>query len=142
MPLHRFYYAQGLFSAQDKQEIAQRITKIYTDANLPAFYVNVVFIEVLEDSIFISGKPAPKFVRLVSQHLARTMDSNERKQAVLDKLEAAFGPYVKDRGLDWEIHIEEHERDLWRTQGINPPMPNTNAEKLWVKENKAIPFEE
>jgi phenylpyruvate tautomerase PptA (4-oxalocrotonate tautomerase family) len=141
MPLHRFYYAQGLFSAQDKQEIAQRITKIYTGYNLPAFYVDVIFIEVPEDSIFISGKPAPKFVRVVSQHLARTMASYEVKQEVLDGLEAAFGPYVKDRGLNWEIHIEEHERDLWRTQGINPPMPNTDAEKLWVKENKAIPFE-
>jgi len=141
MPLHRFYYAQGLFSAQDKQEIAQRLTKIYTDYDLPAFYVDVFFIEVPEDSVFIGGKPAPKFVRVVSQHLARTMNTYERKQEVLDGLEAAFGPYVKDRGVDWEIHIEEHERELWRTNGINPPLPNTDAEKLWVKENKAIPFE-
>ncbi|KAG2187542.1 hypothetical protein INT44_005231 [Umbelopsis vinacea] len=141
MPLHRFYYAQGLFSAQDKQEITDRITKNYTDLNLPAFYVIVVFIEVPEDSIFIGGKPATNFVRVVSQHLSRTMDSYEGKQAILDFLEAAFAPYVKDRGLDWEIHVEEHERELWRTQGINPPLPNTDAEKLWAKENKAIPFQ-
>ncbi|KAI9287271.1 putative oxalocrotonate tautomerase [Umbelopsis sp. AD052] len=141
MPLHRFYYAQGLFSAQDKQEITDRITKNYTDLNLPAFYVIVVFIEVPEDSIFIGGKRATNFVRVVSQHLSRTMDSYEGKQAILDFLEAAFAPYVKDRGLDWEIHVEEHERELWRTQGINPPLPNTDAEKLWAKENKAIPFQ-
>ena len=26
---------------------------------------------------------------------------------VLDGIEKAFHPYVKDRGLDWEIHIEQ-----------------------------------
>jgi hypothetical protein len=73
--------------------------------------------------------------------LARTIDTYERKQGLINALEAAFGPYVKDRGLDWEIHLEEHDRDTWRTNGINPPLPNTEAEKLWAKENKAIPFE-
>ncbi|CAO3680418.1 unnamed protein product [Umbelopsis ramanniana] len=141
MPLHRFYYAQGLLSAQDKQDISERLTKIYTAGGLPAFYVIVVFNEVPSDSIMIGGKPATKFVRVVSQHLARTMDTYERKQTVLDALEAAFGPYVKERGLDWEIHIEEHGRDTWRINGLNPPMPNTDAEKLWAKENRATPFE-
>ena len=26
---------------------------------------------------------------------------------VLEALQAAYHPYVRDRGLDWEIHIEE-----------------------------------
>lgn len=26
---------------------------------------------------------------------------------MLDGIEDAFAPYVKDRGLDWEIHIEQ-----------------------------------
>ncbi|KAG2187543.1 hypothetical protein INT44_005232 [Umbelopsis vinacea] len=142
MPLHRFYYAKGIFSAQDKQEISERITKIYTSGGLPAFYVIVVFNEVPSDSIMIGGKPATNFVRVVSQHLARTMDTYERKQTVLNALEAAFGPYVKDRGLDWEIHIEEHSRDTWRLNGLNPPLPNTDAEKLWAKENRPSPFEQ
>ena len=32
---------------------------------------------------------------------------SEREQKVLDALEAAYHPYVRDRGLDWEIHIEQ-----------------------------------
>jgi hypothetical protein len=111
MPLHRFYHAPGLFSAKDKEEISERITKVYTRGGLPAFYVIVVFVEVPTESILVGGKPSKKFVRIVSQHLARTMPTYERKQEVLNLLEDAFGPYVKDRGLDWEIHIEEHERD-------------------------------
>ena len=31
----------------------------------------------------------------------------EREQKVLDSIEASFHPYVRDRGLDWEIHIEQ-----------------------------------
>ena len=26
---------------------------------------------------------------------------------MLDAIEAAFAPYVKDRGLDWEINIDQ-----------------------------------
>ncbi|KAG2176185.1 hypothetical protein INT43_005419 [Umbelopsis isabellina] len=140
MPLHRFYYAPGIFSAQDKKEIAQRITKIYTDFGLPAFYVDVIFLEVPVDSIYIGGEPAPKFVRVVSQHLARTMPTYERKQRAVNGLEEAFRPYVKDRGLDWEIHIEEVPRDTWHLNGLVPPMPNTDAEKEWFKENRAVPY--
>ena len=28
---------------------------------------------------------------------------------MLDAIEAAFAPYVKDRGLDWEINIDQVE---------------------------------
>ncbi len=31
----------------------------------------------------------------------------EKEQMVLEGLQAAYHPYVRDRGLDWEIHIEE-----------------------------------
>lgn len=31
----------------------------------------------------------------------------ESEQRVLDGIEASFHPYVRDRGLDWEIHIEQ-----------------------------------
>ncbi|CAM0138005.1 hypothetical protein VKS41_001226 [Umbelopsis sp. WA50703] len=140
MPLHRFYTVPGIFSAQDKKEIAQRLTQIYTNVGLPAFYVVVLFEELPLDSIFVGGEPAPKFVRVVSQHLARTMPTYEHKQKAVSGLENAFGPYVKDRGLDWEIHIEEVPRDTWHLNGLVPPMPATDEEKEWVKQNRAIPY--
>lgn len=138
MPLHRFYTAPGIFSAEDKEHISQRLTKYYTNVGLPAFYCVVIFLEVPDDSILVGGKPAPKFVRVVSQHLARTMNGYEAKQRSVNALEEAFRPYVKDRGLDWEIHIEEVPRDTWHTNGIVPPMPGTDAEKEWVKANKPL----
>ena len=41
---------------------------------------------------------------------------------VLDGIEKAFHPYVRDRGLDWEIHIEQvscylHEQERCRPVG-------------------------
>ncbi len=70
MPLHRIYTAKGVFSAEDKQAISERITKIYSI--LPKFYVVVVFLEVEPESFYIGGQPNARFVRVVSQHLART----------------------------------------------------------------------
>ena len=48
MPLHRIYSTPGTFSVEDKAAIAERITAFYTapPTNLPAFYVNVLFIDV------------------------------------------------------------------------------------------------
>ena len=40
-----------------------------------------------------------------------------------------------------EIHIEWTGRESWRENGLKPPMPGTEAEKLWIKEDKPIPFE-
>lgn len=48
------------FTAEGKKALAERITKLFTAAKLPAFYVGVVFQEVAEDSLFIGGEPTGK----------------------------------------------------------------------------------
>jgi hypothetical protein len=32
------------------------------------------------------------------------------------------------------------QRAFWNENGINPPMPDTEAEKEWKAQNKAVPF--
>ena len=49
---------------------------------LPKFYVVVTFVEAEEDSFFIGGKPNSKFVRIVTQHLARDASSPEATEQV------------------------------------------------------------
>ena len=56
MPLWKFYHPENAFTAEDKQAIAERITRIYSI--LPKFYVGVVFQAVGKDSFFIGGEPA------------------------------------------------------------------------------------
>lgn len=40
-------------------------------------------------------------------------------------------------GYDWEYHIEETNRDLWKIQGLVPPLPGSDEEKIWAGQNKA-----
>jgi len=55
-------------------------------------------------------------------------------------LDRVIAPFVKDRGYDWEISIDETPCDLWSLQGELAPPFESAAEKRWVKENKASPY--
>lgn len=140
MPLHRIYSNKGTFTAAEKHDIAKNIRKVYSV--LPAFYVVVAFVDLDPDSFYVGNDAVNgKFVRIVTQHLARTNIGAKRTDYIVGLIQDAFKPYVQDRGLDWEIHIEEMEREGWRENGMIPPMPNTDAEKLWVKEDKPVEYD-
>lgn len=42
-------------------------------------------------------------------------------------------------GLDWEFHIDETAFDLWSIQGYRPPLPDSEDEKRWRRENRPSP---
>jgi hypothetical protein len=44
-------------------------------------------------------------------------------------------------GYEWEYSVEETSRDLWKVDGYVPPMPGSDAEKVWAEDNKPSPFE-
>jgi phenylpyruvate tautomerase PptA (4-oxalocrotonate tautomerase family) len=134
MPLWKFYHPEGAYSPQDKQAIAERITGVYR--MLPKFYVGVVFQEIPKTSFFIGGEPADDFVRIWVDHIARTFDSEEMKGRFLTAVGQLLAPYIEDRGLRWEMHVDETPFSLWTIQGIRPPLPNTEAEKLWRAQNR------
>ena len=56
------------------------------------------------------------------------------------KIDEIIAPYVKDRGYDWEVSIDETPFDLWSLQGEIPPPFESVAEKRWIKENRASPY--
>jgi phenylpyruvate tautomerase PptA (4-oxalocrotonate tautomerase family) len=136
MPLWKLYHPVGAYTADDKKDLAERITRLYTGAGLPAFYVGVVFQEVAEDSFYIGGEPHGGFVRIWIDHIARTFQSDEQRDRALAAFNAALAPYVKDRGLSWEFHIDETPFPLWSIQGYRPPLPGTPDEERWRRENK------
>ena len=43
---------------------------------------------------------------------------------------------MRDRGLDWEIHIDDTPRDQWTIQGMRPPDTGSEEEKRWIRENR------
>ncbi|UJR13203.1 hypothetical protein I4U23_000225 [Adineta vaga] len=140
MPLHRIFHPPSAFSSSDKATISERITTLYTDHGLPAFYVVILFTPVESDSFFVGGKSTDKFIRIVVQHLARQIPNDEEKQKFSEKYENAIAPFIKDKGYDWEVHVEEVPPEMWRENGLIPPIKYPEIEKEWVRLNKPIPY--
>lgn len=141
MPYWKIYAPEGTYSTEDKRAMSKAITDIYVEfAELPRFYVVVLFEPRPADTIWVGGEPANNFVRIVIDHIARQVDTPELKFMTMEAVEAAIEPFVKDRGLDWEVHIDETPLELWRTQGMTPPPAESDGERLWAAENRAVPW--
>ena len=100
-----------------------------------AFYVVVVFHDVPKDSLFIGGVPRNDFVRFSIDHIAYAMP-DEFRELMLKFMNKTIHPFVRDRGLDWEIHIDDTPRNQWTVQGMRPPDSGSEEEKRWIRENK------
>jgi len=138
MPLWKIYHPEGAFSIEDKTAISGRITEIYR--NLPKFYVGVVFQEVPKSSFFIGGEAADDFVRIWVDHIARQFNDEELKGRFLAGVNQALSPFISDRGLRWEMHVDETPFSLWLIQGYRPPLPSSEAEKRWRAENRPTAY--
>ena len=139
MPLWKIYHPEGAFSAEDKQAISEQITGVYR--MLPKFYVGVVFQVVAADSFYVGGQPAPDFVRIWVDHIARTFEDEAMKDRFLAAIARIFKPFVDDRGLRWEMHVDETPFSLWTIQGLRPPLPNSEAEQRWHAEDRPSRYE-
>lgn len=130
----------NLIKGDQKKAFAKDITLKYTETvGIPEFYVVVSFREVPEEDFLVGGEPVGNFIRIFVDHVARQETPELRKWA-RDEFEKALVPHVKDRGFDWEWHIDETPIDLWQVQGLTPP-PLSEAERLWATENRPVPYE-
>ena len=142
MPMWQIFAPEGAYDTADRKALSEAITDVYADlAGLPRFYVVVVFEERPAGSIWVGGEPADNFVRVVVDHIARQLDTPELRDLAMEMFEATLEPFAKDRGLDWEIHIDETPIDLWRTQGLVPPPAESEHEKRWADDNAASPWQ-
>ncbi len=125
MPLWLVFHPEGTFiTPESKQAMAADITTLYTTAGLPAFYVGGNFSTLPHTNIFVGGKNTQErpFIRFMVDHLAVHFgDDAERKLRVVNKLDALIKPHVADKGYDWEFHIDETPRELWKINGFIPP---------------------
>ncbi|KAJ5776166.1 uncharacterized protein N7511_001177 [Penicillium nucicola] len=145
MPLWQIFHPTGTYEdPASKLAFSEDITKMYTAVGLPAFYVVVQFIPLPKSDVLVGGKVmADKpFVRVVITQIAIRLPNEDasynRVTATIDKI---LGPHVAEKGYDWEYHVDETERRLWKINGMIPPPWKSEEEKLWVEENKAVPYE-
>ncbi|CAN9285671.1 unnamed protein product [Alternaria alternata] len=117
MPLWVIYHPEGTFEDDaSKEALAADSIKQYTNIGLPAFYIVTNFIKV------------PK--------------NNEDKvyKGAANGVDAVLKKHCGDKGYNYEFHIDETERRLWKINGIFPPAFGSEEEKIWVKENRAVDF--
>jgi len=139
MPLWQIYHPENAFTDEDKAAIAEQATALYQKF-LPRFYVNVMFVPLAASTFYIGGAPASDFVRVTIDHIAAQMKDAEQQTAFLNAVTKLLSPYVADRGLRWEMHIDETPFALWTIQGLRPPAPGTPASKRWQSEDRPSPY--
>jgi hypothetical protein len=145
MPLWLVFHPVGTFDDDaSKQALAEDATKIYTESGLPAFYVVVNFIKLPVNDIWVGGRlrEDKPFIRISIDHIAlRMQNDDEFYKKVTRRFDKALKPHIADRGYDWEFHIDETERGLWKINGLIPPPYKSEAERLWIKQNRPVPWE-
>jgi phenylpyruvate tautomerase PptA (4-oxalocrotonate tautomerase family) len=140
MPLWNVYHPVGAYTEQEKREFADRVTSVYEARGLPRFYVVTLFHEVDRGSFYVGGEPVDDRVRVAIDHIARHLDDPARRDSARQRIGAVIQPFAAGKDLHWEFHIDETPRDLWMIDGLVPPPPGSDAEKLWAKENRATPY--
>ena len=119
MPLWKVYHPVGAYSAHDKKEFAEKVTAMYSGIPIPKFYVVMIFEEVAANSLYVGGASHAKFVRLHLEHMARTLPGHIIREWWVKAVDQLIAPFVKDRGYDWEVTIDEVPADLWSNSGRN-----------------------
>ncbi|KAJ5662224.1 uncharacterized protein N7477_009840 [Penicillium maclennaniae] len=145
MPLWQIYHPAGIFEdVASKEAFAKDITQMYTELGLPAFYVVANFIPVPKGEIFVGGKiPTERpFIRLVINHVAiHAPNEDAAYRGTTSRIDKILKPHVAEKGYDWEYHVDETERRLWKLNGLIPPPWKSEQEQIWVKENRAVPYD-
>src|ERR1700761_4996534 len=124
MPLWRIYTDSSTFDLAERTALANSITQFYTrGVKVPAFYVNVIFVAVPQDFLFIGGKPSSPYVRLVADHIEKLMPDSEEAGGVeyrknfMGRITGMLKPHFEQKeGLRWEIHFTQAPTDLWLVQ--------------------------
>jgi len=103
------------------------------------------FIKMPPSTMFMGGKVVRKekpFIRLAIEHIAVTLpNQDEAYKKVANNVDAALKPHIADKGYDWEFHIDETERRLWKINGLFPPTFGSEGEKVWFEKNWPVPLE-
>ncbi|OQE21856.1 hypothetical protein PENSTE_c011G06806 [Penicillium steckii] len=138
MPKLVFNHAAGIFTNEEKSQIAQKMTKIYTSVGLPAFYCHTQFFELPPNSMYAGGETQTNLTTLSIYHIARGFPTKEVEYEFFQNLDDILRPILKPKNVDWELGIYEASRDLWRVNGLMAPETGSVMEKEWFDANGVV----
>ncbi|WP_426513433.1 tautomerase family protein [Dactylosporangium sp. McL0621] len=141
MPMWHVYHPKGTYTAEERQEFAAQVTALYADCvELPRFYVSVAFHEFSAEEFFVGGEPNDSYVRIWIDHIARRTPDPGRRRWWMETINQTLAPFLKDRRLHWEIHIDETPFEFWTIDGYFPPAPGSADERRWAAQNRPSPL--
>ena len=141
MPMWHVHHPEGTYTAEERQEFAARVTALYAESlGLPRFYVSVRFHEFSPEEFFVGGEPNDTYVRIWIDHIARRTPDPGTRRWWMDMIDKALARFLGDRGLHWEIHIDDTPFEFWTIDGYFPPAPGSAEERRWAAENKPSPL--
>ena len=144
MPLWLILHPEGTFEdLEAKRALSQDVTQMYMRLGLPAFYVSVDFIKLPSSDMFVGGelKAEKPFIRIAIDHIAvRLPNDQDVYKRTTSAIDGVLRPHIADKDYDWEYHVTETERGLWKINGLIPPAWKSEEEQLWAKENRAVPY--
>ena len=141
MSLWTIHHTPGVFTDEEKHRLASRITDHYEQVGLPRFYVVTLFQPTQPEDFYVSGEPTPVGVPVTIDHIARRSPDRESRRRTAQWIKGMLLPHLEGKvGLHWEFHADETSEDLWMINGIVPPPPVSDAEKLWAERNSASPY--
>jgi phenylpyruvate tautomerase PptA (4-oxalocrotonate tautomerase family) len=131
MPVYQVVSLEGLLSDEQRQQIANEITRIHTTAtDAPALFVNVVFQEVPPGRMFSAGKPSRLSLVIGSIREGRTI---EVRQQILRELSEMWVRITGTSETDVLLAIQEANPLAAMEMGLLFPLPGQEA--LWFEEN-------
>jgi phenylpyruvate tautomerase PptA (4-oxalocrotonate tautomerase family) len=141
MPLWIIRHTPGIFSDDQKRDLASRIADHYEKAGLPRFYVITIFNETRPEDFYVGGEPTPVGVRVIIEHIARRSTDKSSRQRIAQWINGILSPFVDSHpDLHWEFHVDETSEELWMINGIVPPPGGSEAEKAWARANAASAY--
>jgi phenylpyruvate tautomerase PptA (4-oxalocrotonate tautomerase family) len=141
MPLWTIHHTPGIFSDEEKHQLAARITDHYERIGLPRFYVMTIFNETRPEDFYVGGDRTPVGARILIDHIARRSTDKESREQITRWIKRILHPHMeKHEGLHWEFHAGETSEDLWMINGLVPPPGGSEAEKAWATANVASPY--
>jgi phenylpyruvate tautomerase PptA (4-oxalocrotonate tautomerase family) len=141
MPMWHIYHPAEIYTAKEKQDFSTKITELYAElAELPKMYVSVVFHGLSAGDYFVGGEPNDRYVRIWIDQIARRLPDSSKRRWWMDTVNHRLAPFLQDRGLHWEIHIDETPFELWTIDGYFPPAAGSADERRWATQNRPTPL--
>ncbi|CRL23232.1 unnamed protein product [Penicillium camemberti] len=100
MPSWYIKHSPNTITAPEKEQLAKSITRLYVSHGLPAFYVQVHFIENIPGTSFVGGEPHPNFAALTIYHIARAFKTDEAKRGFLAAVDEILNPFFEPKGMN------------------------------------------